>query len=348
MSDSDCKLVLVVPGLCGPASDAPFSACLDEHPLALEKLLARARVEHGAARDLDATVGDFFGLSAGAPGTLPVAPLTWLADTGTPGAGYIMRVDPVHLRADQSSLRLYDSRAFSIDPGEAQELAAAFNDLYQDRGWHLEVVAPARWYLALSEPPVLETRSPNECAGRDINELLPRGAHSREWHALLNEVQMLFHAHPINTARELRGEPLINSIWPWGGGVLPDVVETSVARVVTDHPLLMGLAQLAGIPRRDLPMDAAELAAGLVDGTHLVVIDALAAAQQYADAEAWATGLMQLETAWFRPLLEMVGAGRIGQLELYPVNGRRYCVSRRLMRRFWRRPRSLAEQCRHD
>jgi hypothetical protein len=338
----------VVPGLCGPASDALFSTYLSQYPQALEKLLARARVEQGVAEDLDATLGDMFGLSGAAAGTLPVAPLTWLADTGTPVAGYIMRVDPVHLRADQSSLRLYDSRAFCIEPGEALELAAAFNDLYRDRGWHLEVAAPTRWYLALSEPPVLETRSPTVCAGRDINELLPRGEHGREWHALLNEVQMLFHSHPVNLAREQRGEPVINSIWPWGGGVLPDVVETPAAHVITDHPLLMGLAQLAGIPRRDLPADAAELAGELAAASHLVVIDTLAAACQYADAEAWATGLMRLETNWFRPLLEMVSSGRIGQLELYPVNGKRYHVSRRLLRRFWRRPRSLAQRCRHD
>jgi hypothetical protein len=341
------KLVLVVPGLCGPADEDPFSGLPGGPPQALEKLLGRARVDSGLARDLDACVGDLFGLSAGASGQLPVAPLTWLADTGTPAAGYLMRIDPVHLRADQSSLRLYDSHAFSIDPGEAQDLAAAFNELYRDRGWQLEPVAPTRWYLALAEPPVLETRSPAECAGRDINELLPGGAHSREWHALLNEVQMLFHAHPVNTAREQRGEPAINSIWPWGGGVQPDAVETSLASVVSDQPLVMGLAQLAGIPRRDLPADAVKLAADLGDGTHLVVIDALAAATQYADAEAWAAGLLQLETAWFRPLLERVGAGHIGELELYPVNGRRYRISRRRMRRFWIRPRSLAEHCRN-
>jgi hypothetical protein len=338
----------VVPGLCGPTSDAPISTFLSAHPQALEKLLARARVEPGAAQDLDACMCGFFGLSAGSVGKLPVASLTWLADTGIPAAGYIMRVDPVHLRADQSSLRLFDSRTFSIEPGEARELAAAFNDLYRDRGWHLEVTAPTRWYLALPEPPVLETWSPTECAGRDINELLPRGEHGREWHALLNEVQMLFHSHPVNVAREQRGDPVINSIWPWGGGVMPDVAETFVAHVITDHPLLMGLAQLAGIPRRDLPADAAELAGGFVDANNLVVIDTLAAACHYADAEAWATGLQQLETTWFRPLLEMVSSGRIGQLELYPVNGRRYQVSRRLMRRFWRRPRNLAQRCRHE
>ncbi len=342
------KLVLVVPGLCGPGGEDPFSSLPGGHPQALEKLLARAGVKRDAPWNLDATLGGFFGLSVGTPATLPVAPLTWLADTGSAPRGYVMRADPVHLRADQSSLRLFDSRAFSIEPDEARQLAASFNELYRDRGWHLEVVAPARWYLALAEPPILETRSPSECAGRDINELLPRGAHSREWHALLNEVQMLFHAHPVNAAREQRGEPAINSIWPWGGGVLPAAAETSLAGVITDQPLVMGLAQLAGIPRRDLPADATELAAGLVEGHYLVVIDSLAAAMQYADAGAWAKGLGQLESAWFRPLLELIGAGRIGQLELYPVNGSCYRVSRQLMRRFWRRPRSLARQCRHD
>ena len=338
----------MIPGLCGPTGGDPFSTFPSAHPQALAKLLARARVQRGVGLDLDATLGNLFGLSNGTADTLPVAPLTWLADTGTRADGYLMRVDPVHLRADQSSLRLYDSRAFSIEPAEAQELATAFNDFYRDRGWHLEVAAPTRWYLALPEPPGLKTRSPTECAGRDINELLPHGAHGREWHALLNEVQMLFHSHPVNEAREQRGEPVINSIWPWGGGMLPAGIETAVADVITDYPLLMGLAQLAGIPRRDLPADATELAGGLSAATHLVVIDTLAVARDYVDTEAWAAGLMQLETTWFEPLLEMVGSGHIGQLELYPVNGKRFQVNRCLMRRFWRRPRGLAQQCQYE
>lgn len=342
------RLVLVVPGLCGPAGEDPFPGLPGGPPQALEKLLARARVTRDAARDLDATLGAFFDLSGSVPDTLPVAPLTWLADTGTASTGYIMRVDPVHLRADQASLRLFDSRVFSIEPDEAQQLAASFNDLYQERGWRLEVAAPARWYLALPEPLVLRTHSPADCAGRDINELLPHGSHGREWHALLNEIQMLFHSHPVNLVREQRGEPVINSVWPWGGGVLPGPLEAGVARVVTDEPLLMGLAQLAGIPRHDLPADAAELAAAHGAGTTLALIDDLAAARDYADAGAWAAGLERLEAAWFAPLQAMIQTGRIGQLVLYPVNGRRYVVSRQLMRRFWRRPRSLAQRCRHD
>jgi hypothetical protein len=37
-----------------------------------------------------------------------------------------------------------------------------------------------------------------------------------DWLKLLNEIQMFLYQHPVNQQRELRGQPVINSLWCWG------------------------------------------------------------------------------------------------------------------------------------
>ncbi len=56
---------------------------------------------------------------------------------------------------------------------------------------------------------------------RSINSHLPRGDDALAWHRVMNEAQMIMHAHPVTAAREARGAPPANSIWLWGGGTLP-------------------------------------------------------------------------------------------------------------------------------
>jgi hypothetical protein len=144
----------------------------------------------------------------GGDGASPaVAPLTWLADSGERAPGFIMRADPVHLRADQACLRLFDSTTFAIDAQEARDLVTAFNDYYRGQGRHLDAPLPQRWYLTLGEAPAVTTVAPLRLAGRDIKDGLPHGEGGAAWHAFLNDVQMLFHDHPINQARERRGVP---------------------------------------------------------------------------------------------------------------------------------------------
>jgi hypothetical protein len=165
------------------------------------------------------------------------------------------------------------------------------------------------------------------------------------WHAFLNEVQMLFHEHPVNQARERRGVPAINSIWPWGGGYLPGQITTAVSRVIADHPLLQGLAQLAGVPCRVLPEQAADLMVESPCGYQLIWLDHLERPWRYGEVEAWSDGIRRLEESWFEPLLELLARGRIGRLDLYPGGSRRYEITRRRLRCFWKADRPLAWHC---
>jgi hypothetical protein len=211
----------------------------------------------------------------------------------------------------------------------------------------LHAPVPQRWYLTLNDVPDLAMVAPAQLAGRDIIDGLPQGKAGAKWHAFLNEVQMLFHEHPVNLAREQRGEPAVNSIWPWGGGYLPGQITTTLNQVIAGHPQLRGLAQLGGIPYQDIPDNAVDLVAETPGALQLVWLDRLEHAWRYGEVEAWSDGIRKLEQIWFKPLLELIMQGRIDRLDIYPVGDRCYQITRRHLRRFWKPDRSLGWHCGH-
>jgi hypothetical protein len=329
------QLVLLIPGLSGPESDHPITDYFEQRPVALDRLLSRSRGEHVQASGLEAALAGYFGISAAAG--LPVAPLSWLGDTGEPATQYLLRADPVHLRADQSCLRLFDAHSFSLTQEEADALLASINDFNAVHGWALRAPHPQRWYLALPQAPDITTQSPAQVAGQDIDPFLPTGADARQWHALMNELQMLLHDHPVNLAREARGEPAINSLWFWGGGELPGRPSPKIDRLYSDLPLAMGLAQHAGVARQDVPADADELLAAMSAGPVLVLLGGLEWPARYNDIEGWLTELEQLERTWFTPLLAAVQQGRLASLVVDPCHDNRFHTGRRKQRAFWAR-----------
>lgn len=339
------RLSLLVPGLFGPRRESDPGEHLQQRPATLECLLSRSRTGRSPVVDLHSGLGTLFGLDEAKHNSLPAAALSWLSDTGKSAHGYILRADPVHLRPDQTSLRLFEGHTFKLSPDEADALVASFNELYADRGWQLQAPCPQRWYLLLADEPVITTTSPVHVATQSIDPALPQGADAGVWHAVLNEVQMLFHGHAVNSAREAHGEPLINSVWFWGEGVLPESVDCSLDRVWSDNPVAMGLAQKGGVERRDVPGDAREILD--VHGRHhmLVVFDELEWASAYGDISGWLEALSRLEHNWFAPLLAALKRGLLNELEILPGNGSSYVINRRMLRAFWKPVRPFARIC---
>jgi hypothetical protein len=330
------QLVLLIPGLTGPGSDRPITDYFHQRPAALDRLLSRSRAERVQASGLEDTLGRYFGM--GAAEELPVAPLCWLADTGIPATQYLLRADPVHLRADQSCLRLFDAHSFTLTQEEADALLVTINEFNAAHGWALSAPLPQRWYLALPQAPDITTRAPAQVAGQDIDPFLPTGADARHWHALMNELQMLLHDHPVNLAREARGEPAVNSLWFWGGGTLPDRLSTQISALYSDHPLATGLAQHAGVALQAVPANAGDLLNDMPDAPLLVLLDRLEWPAYYNDIEDWLSGVEQLERDWFGPLLTAVQQGRLASLVVDTCQGSRFHTGRGRQRAFWKTP----------
>src|SRR6266566_4106748 len=112
-------------------------------------------------------------------------------------------------------------------------------------------------------------------------------------------------------AAAARGEPALNSVWFWGGGVIDAAKARPFSAVFADDPLARGLALAAAIPVRALPRDSDSVLAALGDeGIALVVLNVPREAQPRERRAA-------LERDWFLPLLAALKSGRIGMLTLH-------------------------------
>src|SRR5207249_2013553 len=207
----------------------------------------------------------------------PVAPYTLLADGGAPERHYWMRADPVHLRVSRDSLGMADT--FEVSRAESEALVETLNRHF-GQTMLVYPLRPARWYLRLEKAPDMQTTPAAAARGAAIDDKLPSGPDAMRFHALMNEAQMLLHEHPVNAEREARGEPALNSIWFWGGGVIDATKARPFSTVIADDPLARGLALAAGIPALALPKDAGSVLGALGDqGRVLAAPDAPREAQ---------------------------------------------------------------------
>jgi hypothetical protein len=305
-------------------------------------LLSRSAVEDVTWTGMAAALCRLFGMAAGAG--LPIAPLSYLADTGVAPQHYLLRADPVHLRADQSRLRLFESHSFFITQDEADALVASINDFGTTRDWRLSAPHPQHWYLELQDAPQLETTPLAQAAGQDIDALLPRGRDAGRWATLLSELQMLLHDHPVNRAREQRGEPAINSLWLWGGGMLPLSIRAQPDAVFAGDVLARGLARHAGVECHAVPEFLGDLLSEGSGRKRLLVLDGLSWPAYYNDIDGWLVQLGQLENIWFMPLLVALNSGRIGTLVIDACSGRRFSTDSKRQRGFWKRIRPFEAQ----
>ncbi|HEV2333211.1 MAG TPA: hypothetical protein VGV16_08610 [Gammaproteobacteria bacterium] len=284
---------------------------------ALELLVARARQQTAVAGE--AFLAGRFGL---APGALQPGPFMRLGDGAAADTGYWLCAEPVHLAPDRDQLILLPEPLLQVSREEADALAAAFDGLYGAEGWKLEMLNPARGYLRCPKPLDVATHAPGGIAGSAVLDYMPTGPDSTALKQLMNEMQMLFHTHPVNQAREEAGRPLINSLWFWGGGVLPLYEKQPVPEVMSDLPLLRGLARWSG---REPQAPAPERA----EATHLVGLAA--------------DDVTALERDWFAPLLQGLKGANLKELHLYLDGIGLLELNTTSVRRFWRKRRPLSQ-----
>ncbi|MBI2311137.1 MAG: phosphoglycerate mutase [Betaproteobacteria bacterium] len=309
----------------------------------LERLLSRGTRSEMPGEEAEAWLCRAFGVPR--QQDWPVAPLTLEGDGGRAGDAYWLRADPVHLRIERDQAVLADSGTFSISQAEANALTEALNTHLQGDGLIFYPLRPDRWYLRVEHAPRFQTHPLPAAAGRNIPALLPAGEEGPAWRRLLNEIQMLFHQHAVNEAREARGDMPVNSVWLWGGGVAPQSIDKPYDAVFADDPLALALAARSGASPAPLPGEVEQCFAAPGPGTALAMLDALRGAAQYGDAYGWREGLQKLEATWFAPLLDALGSGRPGTVTVHatgPAVSRRFTVSRTDLRKFWRGRKPLA------
>ena len=337
-------ITFVVPGLLGPgvmgarptgsidagAADA-IVAGLDID--GLDRLLARSRLSgtSGSNGTFETLCFRAFGYESPPSGAdWPVAAFTSLVDRTAGERETLLRADPVHLRADVADLVLFDAADAGISADEARSLADTVNSALGPDGPLVHAAHPLRWYVAPDGPARIATTPLSLATGGPISPAMPQGPDAPRWHRWMNEVQMALHECPVNDEREGRGAAPINSLWPWGGGSLCPVAETSLTRAWSDDVLVHGLALHAGVDFGALPAGAgAWLDGDPSPGSHLFAFDALYRAARRADLEAWRGALERFSRAWAAPLLAALDAGKVERVSMLDERGHRFAATRR-------------------
>ncbi|MGV8931551.1 MAG: phosphoglycerate mutase [Luteimonas sp.] len=251
----------------------------------------------------------------------PIAALSRQQLMGDAADALWLRADPVHVRPDINGVRLLAyGDALALTDADSAALLPALMPVFGDAGFMLDAPTPSRWYLRLARgTPIPVFADPEDALGEDLFEHLPGGPEGRHWRSLLSQAQVVLHQHPWNAQREARGMPAINSLWFWGGGVMPTRAAGSrdrYAHVFSDDEILHALVRDRRI--------AASLPDGYASANDTVLLDL-----------AGERDLAKLQRDWLRPALKSIGA-RV--LELDFADGTVLQLSRGQRLRFWRKP----------
>ncbi|MGR4874217.1 phosphoglycerate mutase [Pseudoxanthomonas sp. LARHCG66] len=263
------------------------------------------------------------------PDHWPVAALTRQRDARDAAGALWLRADPARVSPDMNGARMLAyGEALALGDEDTAQLLPALKPLFGDAGMLLDAPDPARWYLRLPPEAKLPVFAPvNDVLGDDLFAHLPEGEAGRRWRALLSEAQVLLHNHPWNAQRVAQGKPPVNSLWFWGGGVLPDFVRTGFRQVKGNDVLLQSLAHAAGVE----PVHASGEGGvdALIDLRHLRNLDLLC-----RDA--------------LQPLLDALHKRELDVLTLDFEDGALFALRREQRWRLWRRPMQRLDTLRPD
>jgi hypothetical protein len=309
------SLTVFIPGLFGP-DIAIHPDDLPSMP-ALDWFLTKGIYQTFQKNSASYTLCELFGLSSEQgqkDGDYPVAAISRLSDDNQHPEGLWLRADPVHVSADRDGLILIDNNRFSLNQRDALALAADINLLFEPYGISIEVPTPYRWYLRVHEDYKLKTVPVDAIVGKDILPYMPTGDDRINIIQLMNDIQMTLHDSDVNKRREQEKQLPINSIWFWGYGELPKIIDRHWSFVTSDEILAKGLSMIAATPFEVLPESYSEIKDTGSSYNGLIIINSFQKFSYYHDLEGWLEALLSVESNWFSPILKALKRKEIDQL----------------------------------
>ena len=301
------------PGLLGP--DVP----LDELPKAewplsnqlpaLALLLNRGQITDVKKTTMERQLLTLLGYAVSAEDELPIAVLREQREIDNEHPHWCL--DPVSLQIDREMAYLAAYEELDLSEPEAHELISSIHRHFGDE-LHIQYLSPHHWLLRTELQ--LHTFTPSEAMLQDVTRFQPTGPDAKRWRSVLNEIQMLLHAHPVNEARLHAAMPPVNSVWLWGGG--------KVNRMAADYDLLCSDNLLAiqaaaqnKIAHSTVPEQIS--AAMFLNLNVLIVLLEQTRAIQRRDVYAWFDSMRQLEQSLLSPLLGLLKTGTLEYLQLH-------------------------------
>ncbi len=247
---------------------------------------------------------------------------------------YWICADPVHLAIDRDNLELQPQSQLRLSESESLAFFASLEAHFAATGLRLAHVGTGRWCIGMPRRPHLVTSDLELVEGRNVNDVLPSGQDSSAWQRYVTEAQMILHDHPVNAERESRGAPVVNSLWLWGGGVVPEA-SASFDTMSVSHSLLREIGKLSGARVSGTPdegIDFCDVGNNLAEFHGDPISD---------DDDVVA----RLESSWMEPAWQALRTGKLDKVTLVMrLSGAilECSCDRQARRRFWKRRRPLS------
>ena len=319
MHRTSSEVTLLLPGL------ESASAALSDEP-GKGSLLAEARMRWAddPSRPWEVSLQHALGLNAGDT-VIPMARALCLSEHTANSSMPVVCADPVHFKPDRDTASLVPGRVMSIEPVDAQALITSLNEFVREDGLEFEFHHASRWILRGVSAEDLAAFPPHYLAERSISPYLTTSTDDRQWQRWQTEWQMLLHSHPVNQTRMAAGKLPINSLWIWGGGVLPDASAVS-ALVYTNDDDAKALCRGFGVPSRSLD-ELAELNAALYaeqSVARVIILDtSLLDAWMARDAEQLTDALQKINNVLIPTLVDAFDRNRMSRLDVVTEDGHR-------------------------
>jgi len=173
----------------------------------------------------------------GADGCLPFAAQAAAADGVEVGDLPWGLITPSHWHLGRDHVTLVDPAALALSTEDSRAAFAAVRDLFESEGLRIEWGSAMRWYVAHERLAALPCASLDRVIGRNV-EIWMRSTQDPLIRRLQSEWQLLLYPHPLNEAREQRGEFTLNSFWLSGCGRAQPAAATLTTAGTLREPLL--------------------------------------------------------------------------------------------------------------
>lgn len=270
------------------------------------------------------------------------APLAGAAMRGcdlasAPGHWFILQ--PAHVQLSRTHLLLADPRQLHLAEAEGRALFELARPYFEETGKTLVYGSADLWFVRADDWAGLDTASPDAAMAQNLSDWVPEGAAARDYHKLQNEIQMLWHEHPVNQDRQARGLTPVNSFWMWAGaaGDAPLAAQGATLAIAGGPAWMTVLAA----PELRAPELAQLLAAATRTGAASAMLAELIPSAVAGDWADWLARMHRIEQEWCAPLLAALQSGRLASVTLL-LSHRSASIeattTKLALRKFWRKP----------
>lgn len=215
---------LIINGALPPKNVAPdLAPHLREHcPALIERLKRDISTEVKCPpEETGCTAQEFLALSA--LGFVPARGHTLGSGFGPLRAGISAATEQVWV-ADLCSVaigregaKLAFPESLHLSAEHADALFEAVKPLWADSEISVLPIADGRWRVWLTQDARMTSITPAAVSLLSVSDWWPQDESMKAWRKLLNEIQMVWHHHPVNEQRAELGLEPINSLWLYGG-----------------------------------------------------------------------------------------------------------------------------------